>query len=512
MANKTLQFLRNSTIFTSRTAALTGLENQLKAATAKDGEPILAIYTDGKGGTEHTLLGIKGKTSYEIFDNEGSAAKAVTSVQYDGDNNKITYTKDGTATDVVTTAALLTDMDLNVTNIGETGKVITVVGETNGKVTATATNFTDVILGGYSKTADTGAIDATDTLEKALSKLENTVATNAIVSDDSSITVAPSQNKGTSVVVNVDGTTIVKANGGALKADLKILKETTGLATNVKEQYKLVYGNSTTAIGDIVTIYKDSALVNIELGHVDDTLKSEDPTTHESASSTIVSGSGDTALVYVMQLANGNYKLAAVNVQSFLEETEFSDGLQVNNHVVSVKLDASGDDTGAGKFLTVGSDGLKLDGVSDAINTAKSEVIGTSGDASTANTIYGAKAYADAAVVALDAEKTSTDGTNVQVKVTEVDGKITAVNITTDNTVNSTNVNTAITTAIEALDATDTAVTNQFVTAVSEANGVISVTRAQPAAGDVSFSNTHFDATTVDAALAELAVFDAGVY
>jgi hypothetical protein len=511
MANKTLQFLRNSTIFTSRTAALTGLENQLKAATAKDGEPILARYT-GTDNKEHTLLGIKSAGGYEIFDNEGSAAKAVTSVQYDGDNNKITYTKDGTATDVVTTAALLTDMDLNVTNIGETGKVITVVGETNGKVTATATNFTDVILGGYSKTADTGAIDATDTLEKALSKLENTVATNAIVSDDSSITVAPSQNKGTSVVVNVDGTTIVKANGGALKADLKILKETTGLATNVKEQYKLVYGNSTTAIGDIVTIYKDSALVNIELGHVDDTLKGEDPTTHESASSTIVSGSGDTALVYVMQLANGNYKLAAVNVQSFLEETEFSDGLQVNNHVVSVKLDASGDDTGAGKFLTVGSDGLKLDGVSDAINTAKSEVIGTSGDASTANTIYGAKAYADAAVVALDAEKTSTDGTNVQVKVTEVDGKITAVNITTDNTVNSTNVNTAITTAIEALDATDTAVTNQFVTAVSEANGVISVTRAQPAAGDVSFSNTHFDATTVDAALAELAVFDAGVY
>jgi hypothetical protein len=44
------------------------------------------------------------------------------------------------------------------------------------------------------------------------------------------------------------------------------------------------------------------------------------------------------------------------------------------------------------------------------------------------------------AVAALDAEKTSTDGTNVQVKVTEVDGKITAVNITTDNTANATDV------------------------------------------------------------------------
>ena len=37
-------------------------------------------------------------------------------------------------------------------------------------------------------------------------------------------------------------------------------------------------------------------------------------------------------------------------------------------------------------------------------------------------------------VATLDAQSTSTDGTNVQVKVTEVDGKITAVNITKDET------------------------------------------------------------------------------
>lgn len=40
------------------------------------------------------------------------------------------------------------------------------------------------------------------------------------------------------------------------------------------------------------------------------------------------------------------------------------------------------------------------------------------------------------AIGALDATKTSTDGKNVQVKVTEENGVITAVNITTDNTVN----------------------------------------------------------------------------
>lgn len=48
------------------------------------------------------------------------------------------------------------------------------------------------------------------------------------------------------------------------------------------------------------------------------------------------------------------------------------------------------------------------------------------------------KAVRDA-INALDSEKTSTDGTNVQVKVTEADGKISAVSVTTDNTENKNN-------------------------------------------------------------------------
>ena len=48
------------------------------------------------------------------------------------------------------------------------------------------------------------------------------------------------------------------------------------------------------------------------------------------------------------------------------------------------------------------------------------------------------------AINALDATKTSSDGTNVQVKVTEVDGKITAVNVTTDNTASSSALNDEI--------------------------------------------------------------------
>ena len=99
-----------------------------------------------------------------------------------------------------------------------------------------------------------------------------------------------------------------------------------------------------------------------------------------------------------------------------------------------------------------------------AAEAAKTAVIGTSADASSADTIYAAKKYAEekasaaetaaknaasadatskadqaladakadakAKIEALDAEVTSNDGAHVTVKVTEVDGVITAVNVT----------------------------------------------------------------------------------
>lgn len=65
-----------------------------------------------------------------------------------------------------------------------------------------------------------------------------------------------------------------------------------------------------------------------------------------------------------------------------------------------------------------------------------------------------------AAVEALDATVTSTDGTNVQVKVTETDGKVTAVNITTDNTAKNSDLATEVTRATAAETAIQTALNN----------------------------------------------------
>ena len=85
---------------------------------------------------------------------------------------------------------------------------------------------------------------------------------------------------------------------------------------------------------------------------------------------------------------------------------------------------------------------------------------------------YAASSEISDAIAALDSVQTSTDGTNVQVKVTEVDGKITDVNITTDNSINNTDLTNAINALDSSVDATAADGNQYFVlTGVTETNG-----------------------------------------
>jgi hypothetical protein len=72
------------------------------------------------------------------------------------------------------------------------------------------------------------------------------------------------------------------------------------------------------------------------------------------------------------------------------------------------------------------------------INATKKTVLVDSTYSSTGTNPVNGTAIA-AAIGGLDSNKTSTDGTNVQVKVTLADGKVSAVNVTTDNTENKNN-------------------------------------------------------------------------
>ena len=505
---QSLQLLRNtSELYATRDAALTKLTGG--TITTQDGTPVLARYK-GTDGKIYTLVGYYADSSaftgedsaashMTVFDIEGSASdvKELKNMIGSGVTTTDTVTKQlqdlsGTTSDTSATTSVAgakkyadeqvrAALDvLSATSLADDNKVVSDVTQTNGKVTATVKNLTDVKLAGLSATADTkitstdtlggalaklqgqidsmdkqaaavdgqvvttvaeedgkvtetkasvkdlqlggyskeanatGNIASSDTINTALSKLENKVGANKVSNTDHSILVTePTGTATTDIKVNINSNEkVIKLGDKGIYTNLNLVKITDGLTANVKEKYQLLASDNS-QIGVDIEIPKDSALQDVYLGHVDDKLKNADGQ-GESVDTTITSGTGDAALVYVMLLSNGKYKLIAVNVESFLSESEFADGLQVNNHKVSVKVDTSSEKVTTGEgvtgdVLTVSTDGVKVNNIQNAI---------------------------DYAISKLDANVTggTTTGTNhVQVIVDEVDGKLTAVTVNEAN-------------------------------------------------------------------------------
>lgn len=557
-----LKLLRNQTLYATHEEALSAI-NQ-KAQELGDGELWIATY--GETPNAKSILALKRTDGLTVFDNE-------------------------TSSDTITAAINALDATVGSTTV-ENGKHVAVeVVEENGKLKSLSIVEKDIasatLLGttsdtasnqtafGYiakevaDRTAAIQALDTTDTPEakKFVTSVSETdgiisVRRGTVTSADKTVTLTEGADGGIDLAVNVDGTTIFKDNtNGTLSVastalipyvgnqainvsnvsenkekiislvipnDEKVLSQgTNGLittielksvtpsSTNVKEEYQLQGIDGQKLGADTIKIYKDQ------------TLKSA---TFENQILT---------LTYI--LADGSESAVDIDMSSIILEAEVENGIQAVDHKLSIKLDTTGDDTGEGKFLTVGANGLKLDGVSDAITTAInaldvtsdtatdaagfisttiSETDGkvsndgisvtygnydtqidgiaktsdtktyintvvtnknvsaegdsyvnatasnnkvtvatqidnltfTQGSGSTDSTLTGVANKlidsSDAAgkvsqfvnarvkeeIAKLDTEATSNDGTNVQVKVTEVDGKIATVNITTDTT------------------------------------------------------------------------------
>ena len=564
---KTIQLLRSSSVYTSASDARTTVGRM----TGQDGEIRIARYNAAAQGEDEKIQSMlciyhaapqlptgkpAGWTFIEDVSNNADSPAALKELIEDviagaGLNNDGTYTAKTDDEIVGDVDSINEAVDAIINYIkqsdkaasAESGKVVTTVTQTNGRVTETKENLTDIVMAGYAAdTTKTGAIAATDTLEQAFNKLENGIASATVKSTDKTVNIT--DNSGKDLSVNIDGTTLVKnTTSGVISSDLKIRKETTGLDTNVKEQYKLVYGSSTTAIGDVIKVYKDSSLKSVALNGQN--------------------------LDFTYILADGTESTVSVDVSTFLAESEFKDGLQVNNGEVSVKVgdgieygsetsgnksikvkvDNTSDD--AENFLSVGANGVKISGVQDAIDDAIADLDVTDtavagqyvsavnetdgkvsmtranvadavlngyskGSEAPATTAVAATddvktaisklewqvAAANAGVEALDANVTSTNGTNVQVQVVETDGKITAVNVTTDNTINSTDLNDKIATLDADLNASGTAQhSGTFVmSGVTEVDGVLtSVDSVEvEAAGAAAAAKAAIDAYTVN--------------
>ena len=261
------------------------------------------------------------------------------------------------------------------------GQVVTTVTEADGKVTETKANVKDLQLGGYAKTNDTGDIASADTINVALSKLENRIGANAISNDDGSIVVTPQSNDDTDIKVNIkSGEKVIKldANGGGLYTDIDLVKITTGLPAEIKERYQLLASDDS-QLGSNIDIPKDSHIVSINY---------------------ITTGEHAQNLEYVYIDVSGNTQTTYIDMSELVLEAEFASGVTVTDHVAHGVVDQTSE-----SFLTVGAGGFKLAGVQNAINNAVS-----------------------GAVENLDAD-VSGNSTHVTVGVEQVDGKITAVTV-----------------------------------------------------------------------------------
>lgn len=405
---KTIQLLRSQNLYESIQAAKTAMNGTSITEGRKDGEMLLARYNAGT--TEqpkiqsliciwHDATGIQpaGWTFIEDVSNNADSPAALRELinkvitgagLATGTGAFVPKTSDtiiGSSTSITDAVNDIADyiQTMDLTQVGGTsGDVITAVSQADGKVSATKSSLTDVVMTGYSKTSDTGAIAAADTLEVAVSKLENGIASATVKSTDKTVNI--SNNDGKDLSVNIDGTTLIKnSSTGVISSDLKIIKETTGLDANIKEQYKLVYGSDTTAIGQPINIYKDSALLSVKLLHATDSLK---PTYSKNGDIwTDISSESQTeanlALCYAYENANGVVVVEAVPVGDFLRESEFKDGLQVVGGEVSVLVDPSSESvitqygaTAAANVtapvLSVSSGGVKVSNIQAAIDAA----------------------------------------------------------------------------------------------------------------------------------------------
>jgi len=314
--------------------------------------------------------------------------------------------------------------EMDKTASAEDGKVVTTVSEVDGVVSETKANVKDLQLGGYSKTNDTGPIASADTINVALSKLENKAAAVTINSADGSINVTTSTG-GTNVNVNIkSGEHVLAKDGNAGLYTNISLSSITPSSTTVKEEYQLTATDGT-KLGDTIKIYKDSSIVSIDY--------QDDPEQAHYQN-----------LIYTYVDVSGNTQTAYVDMSALVLEAEFGSGVTFSDGVAHGVVDPTSE-----SFLNVGADGFKLSGVQTAINNAVS-----------------------GAVEGLDAD-ISGNSTHVTVGVKEVDGVITAVTVS-ENDIASAD-------AIDALSA-------KTITVATSANGSITTATTTASDGTKSIA------------------------
>ena len=419
--NNKLRVLRNAILYSTHDEALAAIT--AKKDSLADGEVFVASY-----GVEDEIVKsifvIKHKGACTLFDNEtiennidSAISNAISNLdadktstdgtnievkvkQIDGKIDSVSITKDETinSQDLSDTINALDGSAIATEAQGNVYTVLTGVEETDGVIQKTG----EVTLAAVAKTGEADDVSTED--------IEGTTTNVAVTGEN-----VPAQ------ILSL-ATTLKTVQDNAAKYKVKKLtdEEVSALGDeNVREAYKVVSytGEETeqtvyTQVGDTIKIYKDSSLVETYIGSSYDTvaetngqpvitkyiweLKETDPELAEHITQAQYGElDAETQAKYqeielqnfnlVYQLADGTYSLTHIDISKFLAESEFKDGLKVENGVVKIKIDTTSED-----YITVSENGLKVSGVASATDltneiTARKAVDGQDGQTYTPN-------------------------------------------------------------------------------------------------------------------------------
>lgn len=387
MATRHLCLYRNKTIGNDRTAAKTALENALK--NANDGEIVINRYKDGDN--IKVLIGFTTEDSTVkkpfVFDadaipadvqkeldkiggtGEGSLKNAIDEAK----NALIGSPEDTSDSQTITGAKKYTDSkiaDLNLTDNAVAKSFVTKVNQNNGKITVTrgevtskdkTVKMTDGTDGGFDVAVN---IDGTTIIKNASSGVLS-VASGALTQYKGSNAVKvsgvdPENNKTVSLSINSNDKVLTQSNDG-LFANIN-------LTWDNEQGLKLIGKDSI----EIATI---PAADFIKDGMLDKATYDEE--THK--------------ITLTFNTAAGKQPIE-LNLSDLVDTYEAGNGLGLTGNVFSVKKSTEEDSEG---FLKVGTDGVKVSGIQDAINTAAAKASNKITEKSTGRVTVTAKVEAD---------------------------------------------------------------------------------------------------------------------